>query len=433
MSWPYGEIIAIGDELISGRVTNTTSSFLAKRLASQGFRIKRITTIGDDRDEMIACIRDAVKRSDFLFITGGLGPTSDDLTTEAVAKAFGLELVINQDILNTIKANQAYCAVTPEHMLQRLATTPEGATPLNPKGKAAGYMLRNGNKPVFCLPGVPSQVAEHLEKNILGFMKQYLKEGATQGLSCLFKLFGVGETELNHQIDNIFLKYDKGIHVGYYPAFPEVELYILVPANHPESDDIFHKACDDIFRIWGDYIVAINEETIESNLGFAMLKKDLKLAVAESCTGGLIASRLTRVPGSSGWFERGVVCYSNQSKIDILGVREETLLRYGAVSQETAKEMALGMARNASALAENPCIAVAVTGIAGPSGGSEAKPVGTVFIAIAIGQEVMCKKFSFSGSRHEIQQLSAESAISWLQREIARYTNLHEETYWNLP
>lgn len=417
MSLSCGEIIAIGDELISGRVTNTTSAFLAKKLASQGFKIKRITTIGDDKEEMIASIHTAIARSDFLFITGGLGPTSDDLTTEVVASAFGLKLITNPDILHTLKANHAYCSVTPDYMIQKLAMTPEGATPLNPKGKAAGYLLLNGGKPVFCLPGVPSQVVEHFEKNILGYLKHYLKNGASRGFSCLFKLFGVEETELNHQLNEIFLRYDQGLHVGYYPVFPEVELYIFAPKDDADTANCFNQACHDISTRWEGYIVAKNDETIEANLGAAMRARGAKMAVAESCTGGLIASRLTSVPGSSEWFERGVVCYSNQAKIDLLGVKEETLTRHGAVSQETAMEMAHGMVKNAQG-GSGACYAISVTGIAGPSGGSVEKPVGTVFIAIAINDSIKCKKFLFSGTRQEIQMLSSETAINWFRREL---------------
>ena len=406
----YGEIIAIGDELLSGKVINTTSSFAARKLMEAGYEIKRISIIGDNPKDIKQSLLTAITRSKFVIITGGLGPTSDDITNEVVADALGLKLTLNQEIFNRIIEVEKRLGLKHSKMREKLAWLPEGAEVLNPKGSAAGYLLLYKDMPLFFLPGVPEQLKDHMVNQVIPRLNKLLPTNLIVKQH-LFRTFGLQETDINEMFFDLE-RSSELLTIGYYPKFPEVHITITVKGtNKEEIDKVFLKGCEEIRKILGDAIIAEGDETLESVLGNLLLKKQAQLSVAESCTGGLIAKRITGVPGASNWFDRGVVTYSNQAKQEILGVSSETLENYGAVSRQCCHEMV-------STDAFKTPYALAVTGIAGPSGGSKEKPVGTVFIGLKTPEKIVVERFWFPGNRIRVQQLTAQTALDWLRRHL---------------
>ena len=407
----HGEIIAIGDELISGKVLNTTCGFVANRLFCSGYQITRITFIGDDPDAIRGCMLSAIERSEYVIITGGLGPTSDDITNEAVAKALGRHLVLNKEILGKIREAERHLA-RPLPLWEKLAWLPEGAEVLNPEGHSAGYLLIHQDVPLFFLPGVPEQLEAHMVQQVLPRLRG-LTAPKMAVMQQTFKVFGLSETEINVLFKDLESSQD-GLSIGYYPNSPEVNVTVTVKGlNSERVAEVFGMACKTIEELLGRYIVAVNEDTLEAMVGRLLLKNGGVLALAESCTGGLLGQRVTSVPGSSEWFDRGVITYSNKSKKELLGISPETLSRYGAVSYQTAEEMANGIRRLSDA-----SYGLAITGIAGPSGGTPQKPVGTVYIAMATPEKTAIERFHFPGTRHMVQALAAETALDWLRRYL---------------
>lgn len=411
MSITNGEIIAIGDELISGRVLNTTSCFAADRLYNAGYAIKRITVIGDDETDISKCLLGAIKRSAFVIISGGLGPTTDDITNEVVAKTFGIELVKHESIMQRIEDCVKSGRCNPEYSMDKLAYLPKGAEELNPDGTAAGYFMIKDGTPLFFLPGVPEQLREHLLLRVLPALEKIngRKHG---GLKKTFKVFGKSEIELNLAMAPLHEEY-KEIKVGYYPTFPEVFLTLSI-IKDSRKNILFEQMCQDTRKILGQDIIAEDDETLEKRVGFMLSRIGKTLSMAESCTGGMMGGRVTSVPGSSSWFTFGTVTYSNRSKEKVLNVSSDTLIQHGAVSEKTAIEMADGVKRLSGS-----DYSLSITGIAGPDGGSKEKPVGTVFIGMATPEKTLAEQFLFHGNRDEVRTLAVETALDWLRRNLA--------------
>ncbi len=407
-----GQIIAIGDELISGRVLNTTSSFAAARLFSAGHRITRITVVGDNPDDIRASLTDAIRASQFVLISGGLGPTTDDITNEAVAEALGLPLVKNEQVVKQIRnAERHFGHKASEQFKRKLSMLPQGATVLEPDSCSAGYWIDYQGVYLFFLPGVPEQLEDHIVKKIVPMLNT-MDPKRPFVIQKVFKLFGLSETSINTRLENME-KLDTALKIGYYPVFPEV--HVSLTASKPSremAEQLISRAATFIRQEFSDYIVSEESDgSLQATLGQILKEKGLNLSAAESCTGGLLGATLTSVPGSSGWFDRSIVTYSNRAKKQNLGVSEDTLKRFGAVSKETALEMVRGVQR----ISSTDC-AVAITGIAGPGGGTKEKPVGTVFISIAVNDEHLVHRFHFPGTRKEIRMLTVETALDWLRR-----------------
>ncbi|MBW2351276.1 MAG: CinA family nicotinamide mononucleotide deamidase-related protein [Deltaproteobacteria bacterium] len=412
----HGEIIAIGDELVSGKVLNTTASFAANKLFAAGCQVTRITSIGDDPDDIEECLLAAIKRSEYVIITGGLGPTTDDITNEVTAKALVHPLVRDEMILEKIRrAKQRFG--NPVFLREKLSWLPEGAEVLNPEGRAAGYLLVHQDTPLFFLPGVPGELEDHMIQRVIPRLSKFVSKKIYIRQQT-FKVFGLSETEINTLFEKLESSQD-GLSIGYYPNFPEVNVTATVKGlNSEKVDEIFHMACNTIKQLMDKHVVAVNEETLEEIVGRLMLEKGGVLSLAESCTGGLVSQRVTSIPGSSRWFEGGVITYSNKSKEDLLGVSRETLSLYGAVSSQTAGEMAEGVKRLACT-----GYSIAITGIAGPSGGTVQKPVGTVYIALSTPERTVAEGFRFIGTRHMIQILAAETALDLLRLYLSYGTH----------
>ncbi len=411
-----GEIIAIGDELTSGRILNTTSGFAARNLFEAGYDIYAMHTIGDTPDLIGEALQRAINRVDFVIVTGGLGVTDDDLTNEAVSKALNRPTLPNLEILSLIRAKLDALSSTVSSQLEKLAWLPTGAEALNPQAQMSGYLLEHDSKPIFFLPGVPSQMKHLLIEHVL---PRLAVGSAGRQLSThqrLFKIFNLSEIEVNQRISAI--TFNDNVHIGYYPVFPELHLSLTVREHDGENlNEVFKASCDAIDSALSPSIYGYDHDSMELIVGKLLAKAGLKLATAESCTGGLISHKLTSIPGSSEYFLGGVTSYSNSLKISMLGVTEAQLESVGAVSEEVAKAMAEGIHKKTDA-----DITISITGIAGPTGGTETKPVGTVFIAICTPTGTEVHHFNFSGERIQIQEISAQTGLDLVRSYLLQNT-----------
>jgi nicotinamide-nucleotide amidase len=405
-----GEIIAIGDELTSGRITNTTSGFAARHLFEAGYEIYAMHTIGDTPSLIGEALKRAIGRVDFVIVTGGLGTTDDDLTNAAVSKALNRPSMPNLDILSQIRAHLdeiSGCSISP---LEKLAWLPKGAEALNPQGKMSGYQLVHNSKPIFFLPGIPSQMKHLLIDHVMPRLATWYTAPLPTTFQKLFKIFGITEIEVNSRIESLELP--SSVSVGYYPVFPELHLSLTIRASEDtDIDELSTRACESIISTLGDAVFGCNQDEMESVVGVLLNKKGKTLAVAESCTGGLISHKITRVAGSSSYYLGGLTTYANSMKNHFLKVDQDLLDTHGAVSEEVAIAMVNGLSQETGA-----DICLSVTGIAGPDGGTEEKPVGTVYIGFSRDNIVDCFRYNFHGSREQIQEYTALTGLNLIRQ-----------------
>ncbi|MDD5261629.1 MAG: competence/damage-inducible protein A [Methylacidiphilales bacterium] len=365
------EVINTGSELLLGHTLNTHLGYLSSRLLPLGLQIQRQQTVPDG-PEIEHALREALSRSEIIIVTGGLGPTSDDLTRDIAARLFQAPLEFHPEILEIILGRFARRKICPPDMVRVQAFVPKGAAVLpNEHGTAPGLYFERDGKHIFFLPGPPNELHPMFEDSVLPRLRG-LSAGRAAILSKTLRVYGQGESFVQEAVEKPVKKLG-AIEVGYCARAGEVDLRLMA-----QDPDLLARAADLARHLLGHSVYAEDEAGMEETVVHLATQKNCTLATAESCTGGLVAHRLTNVPGASAVFLRGWVTYSNLSKIEELGVREETLRAHGAVSAETASEMARGALQKSKA-----ALAVAVTGIAGPGGGTAEKPVGTTFFALA--------------------------------------------------
>jgi nicotinamide-nucleotide amidase len=404
------EIICTGNEIISGRVADENARYAAARLHEAGLTVQAITFLGDNAPLLQDTLARGLSRSRFVIVTGGLGPTEDDITAEAAASVLHLPLHQDESLLQRLRECFEQRGLPWEDRFARLALIPHGACILDPQATACGFFLQHQGTWLYFLPGVPREMRLLFDNYVLPSLLQVAAGGEAVCQRTL-RFFGLHETELETLIHGL-CRFHEGLCVGYYPNFPENHLTLTV--RGPGSQ-VLEATLDEVTRDLatqtGD--AYLGTTTLEENVGQLLRARQLTLAVAESCSGGLICHRLTNVPGSSDYFLGGLVTYSNQAKIDLLQVPATTLQAHGAVSAPTAQAMAQGAAARFHA-----DLALAVTGIAGPTGGSPEKPVGTVFMGLASPHGVQTRHCLFYGSREEIKILTAQTALDWLRLEL---------------
>lgn len=411
-----GEIIAIGDELTSGRILNTTSSFAAGQLFAAGHEVKAMITVGDDVEIIGRTLQESLRRADFVIVTGGLGPTTDDMTNEAVSTALERPSRLYPEILRKIRQHGRDRSEVVQASLEKLAWLPDGAHALHTEARTAGYFLVHDGKPIFFLPGVPHEMKELLLETVLTRLSVWVGEEAQKVRQKLYRVFGLAESEINRKLAHLERR-DPRVRLGYYPVFPEVHVSLTVVAGSvQELEGLFQQYDRQVTELLGSHAFAGGDETLADVVGRLLLEKGQSLAIAESCSGGLLGHLLTKVPGSSGYFLGGVIAYSNALKERLLGVEREMLRRCGAVSPQVARAMAEGIRRQTGA-----DYALAVTGIAGPGGGSAEKPVGTVCLALAAPEKTYDCPCLFRGDRWQIQNVSACTALDILRRRLLDY------------
>lgn len=411
----HGEIITIGNELLSGRTIDLNAWYAAGRLTASGLRVNRITTVGDDPEKASSAIRDAMCSSEFVIITGGLGSTEDDITNEIVAKVLKRPLCLHKEMYVILKRYADKKGIDMSPAIEKMAWMPEGSKLLDPKGYACGFAIDENNVHLYFLPGVPDQMRYLMDKVVIPELLSRYKTLPVLRQR-IIKLYGVTEPQIAERLKDITAKRKEFIF-GFYPNFPENHITISLRGEDESSViDRLNSVEDEIRGVLGEYIFATGNDTMESVVGELLKNHNMTLTVAESCTGGLISNLITDVPGSSHYFLGGVVVYSNKSKEKLLGVRPKTLKLYGAVSEQTASEMAKGVLKLMKSH-----IGVSVTGIAGPEGGTKEKPVGTVYISLATSTELFTRKYSFWGTRRQIKKNTSMMALDWVRRYIHGY------------
>lgn len=408
----YGEIITIGNELSSGRTLDLNSWYAAGRLTASGLRVTRITSVGDDHRMVSDALKRAVGASRFVIVTGGLGSTDDDITNEIVAQALNRPLCLDQQMLEQIKDHARVRKIKITSSLEKMAWMPEGSRMLNPEGTACGFSLIEEEVHLYFLPGVPDQMRYLMDKIVLPEILNRYKTLPIMRQRIL-KLYGVNEPEMAEILKKIQGK-TGNIVFGFYPRFPENHITIsLRGQDEPTVTKELDRVEIEVRRLVGPYIFAAGDQNMEEVVGRLLLEKNLSISVAESCTGGLIGHRLTSVPGSSSYFHGGVVVYSNQSKVDLLRVDARTLETHGAVSERTVEEMARGVKDRIKT-----DLGLAVTGIAGPDGGTRQKPVGTVHIGLAARNKTFSREYRFWGNRGQVKLNSSMMALDWVRRHL---------------
>lgn len=409
-------LLSTGDELITGRVVDTNSAYIADKLYGMGLEVVAILKVGDTRGRLLWALQHGLELGDLVIGTGGLGPTTDDLTTEVVGELFRRELKMDEDVAEGLRRRFASRGVemTPNNLKQALF--PEGADIIpNPMGTAPGFrVVTEGQKSLIWLSGVPREMEVMLRESVLPWVAQQRKSGAEIS-ACTFKIYGLTESKLGDILKPIPISEE--IRLSYRAHFPDLSLRLTVRGG-AEREKKFSQLMAQIRELVGPYVYTEGDESLEEIVGKLLLKKRWTLGVAESCTGGYIGHRITRVPGSSAYFKSSAVTYSNESKIRLLGVQRATLERYGAVGRETALEMAQGIRRQAEA-----DIGLSVTGIAGPTGGSAEKPVGTVWIGMAHERESDARLFRFQGDRERVILGASQAALHWLRTALLSSQN----------
>ncbi|MGB7209329.1 MAG: competence/damage-inducible protein A [Pyrinomonadaceae bacterium] len=408
------EIIAVGSELLTPEKTDTNSLWLTGKLNEIGVEVKLKTIVGDDEARLEETIRDAVKRSDVVITTGGLGPTEDDVTRQVSGRAVGRELVYHDDLEADLRERFRRWGREMPEINKRQAYVIDGAEILpNPNGSAVGMMLEMTDKLFVVLPGPPRELKPMFESFVLPTLKE--RAGEIYVKRRILRVSGMGESAVDELIAPIYKVYEN-VQTSILFSKSEIEVHLSAQADsEQEADATLEILAGKIVEALGAAVFAVDGETLEEVVGKMLTDAGKTLALAESCTGGLIGMRLTDVPGSSKYFLEGAITYSNEAKIRTLGVEKELLDAHGAVSAETAEAMAAGIREKVGS-----DYGISVTGIAGPDGGSEEKPVGTVFVGYADRSSTRSLKLTLPGDRYLIRWRSSQAALDYLRRQMLK-------------
>lgn len=411
------ELISVGTEILLGNIVNTNATYLAEKCALLGCSLYHQTVVGDNEERMEEAIRQAIERADIVILTGGLGPTKDDLTKEVTAKVFGRKLYMDEhsrtrirDYFEKIKSKK----VTENNWKQALV--PEGAIVIdNLNGTAPGLILedKERGKAAILIPGPPNEMKPMFEHDIAPYLNKKQPEGI---YSHMVKVCGIGESRAETMVADL-MDAQTNPTLAPYAKTGEVHFRVTARACSEEAaEKLMEPMIEEMKKRFGDAVYTTEENvTLEESVIRLLEEKKMTVTTAESCTGGKLSGRLLNVSGASGVYNEGYITYANASKEKILGVKHETLETYGAVSEQTAAEMALGAAKAAGADA-----ALSVTGIAGPGGGTAEKPVGLVYIGCAVKGEVTVREYRFTGNREKNRDYAVARAITLLREELLK-------------
>ncbi|SNR98193.1 competence/damage-inducible protein cinA [Anaerovirgula multivorans] len=403
------EIIAVGTEILLGDIINTNAQYIAKRLADIGIFVYHQTVVGDNPERIKEVYEIAFNRADLVITTGGLGPTKDDLTKEIAAEYFNKELILDETSLQSIEEFFSFRKQPMSEGNKKQAYFPKGGIILkNMHGTAPGCIIKEDAKMCILLPGPPREMIPMLEEEAIPYLSQYQKSTLH---SKVLRICGMGESYMEEMIKDI-IQQQSNPTIAPYAKEGEVTLRITAKAKtKAEAEDLIHPVEMEIRSRLGEYIYGEGDTNLEEVVGKLLIDHQLTIGTAESCTGGLLAGKLVNCPGISSVFMEGVITYSNASKMRRLGVKPETLDQYGAVSKETAGEMAKGVAELG-----NTDIGIGITGIAGPEGGTKEKPVGLMYIGMYIKNELHTKELFFKGDRQKLRNFAVVQTLCWLRR-----------------
>jgi nicotinamide-nucleotide amidase len=405
------EILAVGTELLMGQIVNTNAQYISSKLPDVGVGVYYHSVVGDNPDRLKESLKLALERSDVVITTGGLGPTQDDLTKETIADVFGKKMVLHQESLDDIKKFFKKLGRNMTINNEKQAYMPEDCIILkNNNGTAPGCIIEEGEKFVVMLPGPPSEMKPMFNDYVMPYFK---KKSTFSIESSFLRVFGIGESAMETQIIDLI---DGQTNPTIATYAKEGEVTLRVSAKIQEGEDaklIMQPVIDEIKKRAGDCLYSDSDQPLDVVVANLLLEKNITISTAESCTGGLISETLTNISGISKVFIGGAVTYSNESKVELLGVNNQTLQNCGAVSRETATEMAEGIRKRLKT-----DIGVSITGIAGPKGGTPEKPVGLVFIGLATDNGTITKELRLLGNRNRIRTITALHVFDMIRRHV---------------
>ena len=397
-------IISVGNELLMGFTLDSNSTWIARKLLDLGIKVDLKLTIADNEGEILEAFKTLSSRCDVILCTGGLGPTSDDVTKSAYCDFIQAELELNEDYLEELKKKFEDRQLIMSDSNREQAMVPDkGETIPNSLGSALGLKYVDEENHIYVMPGVPSEMKRMMDETVLPELEQLPRDELHV---TTIRLTGIMESALYDQVKDLLN--DNVVKVAFLPGFLGVDVRLM-----SRDKDSLLELSGQFFDRLGNYVYAEDWETLEDAVGRLLIERGLTLATAESCTGGLLGNRITNVAGSSEYYLGGIVSYSDAAKMNLLGVSQETLKEFGAVSEETAQEMALGARRVLQS-----DVGVSITGIAGPTGGTEDKPVGLVYIAVDVAGDVAVRKFVFSEDRRYNKELSAQAALNLVRMSM---------------
>lgn len=407
------EVISVGDEVVGGQIVDTNAAWLAEQLVALGAEVTHHTAVGDDAPAVEAALRQAAARADVVVVSGGLGPTEDDLTRYGVAAAAGVELELDETALRAIQERYRLFGRPMPERNRIQAMMPHGAMVLpNAKGTAAGFIVQVGECVVAAMPGVPHEMKAMFAQKVAPFIRELPLERKVRRIEKL-RLFGMPESAVNEAIRHLMSR-DANPLVGLLVSRGIITVKFTAVANtEDEAARLIAPVREEARSILGPAVFGEGDDTLEETIGVLLAERRKTLAVAESCTGGLIGHLLTNVPGISAVLLEDVVAYSNEAKMEILGVSNEAIAAEGAVSKRVAASMARGVRGRASA-----DLGLSTTGIAGPTGGSEEKPVGLVYFGLATDEGVAVERVRFVGDREVVKDRAARFALNMLRLHL---------------
>jgi nicotinamide-nucleotide amidase len=405
-------IVSIGDEILTGLIPNGNAAYISEKLTGIGISVERIVTIGDDEKEIIRCFEEHFKQSDVLIVTGGLGPTHDDITRSAVCSFFKVKLIQSPEARLTVERFLKQRNRQWSDAAEDQTYVPEGAVVIpNQFGTAPGELISRDGKIFIVLPGVPYEMEGMMTDFVIPYMTKLPSRKII--LRRIFMTTGITESELAQKLGPIQEQF-ADIKVAFLPSPLGVRLRITASGNDRKVCEQHLSGVEKTIRSRIQaYIYGIDDESLEEVVGRILIERKLTIAVAESCTGGLVSHRLTNIPGSSAYFERAVIAYSNVAKIDILKVPQRLIESHGTVSREVAEAMATGVR-----LISGTDIGLSTTGIAGPAGGSPEKPVGLVWIGYADNKDVTAQMFHFGDGRTRVKERASQAALDIIRKKI---------------
>ncbi|MBU1864682.1 MAG: CinA family nicotinamide mononucleotide deamidase-related protein [Candidatus Omnitrophica bacterium] len=403
---PTIEIIVIGDELLSGKTLDSNSHFITKEITRLGLHTNTVSIIGDNKEQIIKLIKEKTEKVDVLIITGGLGPTPDDITRFAVSKAIRERLVQFPALVRKIRKKLKNVPKQIARISEIEALLPETSVPLeNTVGIAPGFRVSKNRCVLFCIPGVPAEAHAMFYNNIKPYLKKSFKK--KNSMHYIIKTVGLREAEIYVMIKPYL---HSAITIGMYPRGREVEIRLQTELKYRTIIQHRYKKINTLLK---EYVYSNSDELLEETIGNLLRRKKLYLACAESCTGGLIAKRITDIPGSSRFFLGATVTYSNRLKEKLLNVKRHSIVQQGAVSASIVRQMVKGLVKCTGA-----DIGISITGIAGPGGGTQKKRVGLVYIGVSYKGKIQAKRFQFKGNREKVRWLASQAAFETIWRIV---------------
>ena len=409
------EIVSIGSEILRGKIVDTNANFIAQKLAELSIDLSYISAVGDNQKMLLSLLKKALSRSDLIITTGGLGPTEDDITYPVIAETLHLKLIKSPEAEKNLKRilHSIKIKLSPSNLKQ--AYLPEGAKVIiNKYGTAPAMILEKDNKIISSFPGVPYEMKKLIEENLIPYLKEKFPPSLIKKSKTL-KITGLGESSVNELIRN-YINEQTNFSFGIYANPEDIQIQITTQApTEKEVDQLLQFSANQLTKILGSYVYGTDQQSLEEVMGNLLKAKNIKVAVAESCTGGMLGEMITNIPGSSEYFQGGVISYNAKIKEELLKVPPEIIKKYGEVSEQVARLMAEGVRKCCYS-----DIGISITGISGPGGATEKKQVGLVYMALANGKKILIQKHQLFGNRQQIRLRASRRALNLLRMYLIK-------------